>query len=253
MRDACPQKDFLVFFTPRWRTEKYLTMNESNFTNGTYFESTLSMAGPTSLPAVGLALVLVLGGYLAFKTYMELKQENVLKQALYDETGIDGKYEFKMPEDERAAHSQLKAYLLFLKANGKPPTQGAKLEMTMEKAKDILRNKLDDEERKRMKLALVKWMIGTIEVLARVERDRPGAARLYEKKLVSEEYWDGVQECFRETHETIQEINAEAGFLEEGLESQIFTQALQLWRLTKFREQQRSGENSASSTPPPKD
>ena len=228
-------------------------MNETNFTNGSYFESSISMAGPTSLPAIGLALVLVLGGYLAFKTYMEFKQENVLKQALYDETGIDGKYEYKMPEEERIAFNQLKAYVLFLKANGKPPTQGAKLEMTMEKAKEILRSKLDEEERKRIKLALVKWMIATIEVLAKVERDRPGAARLYEKKLVSEEYWDGVQECFRETHETIQEINSEAALIEEGLESQIFTQALQLWRITKFREQQRSGENSASSTPPPKE
>jgi hypothetical protein len=228
-------------------------MNGTDFNNGTSFESSISMAAPTSLPVIGLTLVLILCGYLALRTYNDFRQENVLKQALYDETGIDGNYVYAMPVEEKQSYNQLKAYLLFLRANGKPPHQGAKLELNVEKAKEILRTKLDDDERKKMKLALVKWMIATIEVLAKVERDRPGAARLYEKKLVSEDYWDGVQSCFQETHETIQAINAEAEFLEEGMGSQIFQQALQLWRLTKFREQQRSGESSAASSPTPKD
>ena len=207
------------------------------------------MSAPTSLPAIGLALVLILCSYLVYRTYNEFKQENVLKQALYEETGIVGAYDYKLPEDERISYNQLKAFLLFMKVNGKPPQQGAKLELPVEKAKVILRTKLDEEERKRLRLTLVKWMIAVIEVLAQVERDRPGAARLYEKKLISEEYWEGVQQCFQQTHETIQEINGEAEFFEEGLGSQIFSQALHLWRLTKYREQQRSGESSRASTP----
>jgi len=90
-------------------------------------------------------------------------------------------------------------------------------------------------------------MIGAIEILAKVERDRPGAARLYEKKLISEEYWEGVQECFTETHSTIEEIRAEAEFIETGWGAQIFQQALQLWRVTKIREKQREEETSSSA------
>jgi hypothetical protein len=91
-------------------------------------------------------------------------------------------------------------------------------------------------------------MIAVIEVLARVERDRPGAARLYEKKLVSEEYWEGVQNCFAETHAAIEEISAEAEFIEQGWGAQIFQQALQLWRVTKIRERQREEEAAAASS-----
>ncbi len=137
---------------------------------------------------------------------------------------------------------------MYLKANGKAPQTGAKLEISMDKAKDILRNKLDEDEKKKLRTSLVRWMIGVIEVLARVERDRPGAARLYEKKLVSEEYWEGVQTCFAETHAAIEEISAEAEFIEQGWGAQIFQQALQLWRVTKIRERQREEEAAASSS-----
>lgn len=143
----------------------------------------------------------------------------------------------------------MKAFLMFLKAHGKPPTSGAKLELQVDNARDILRKQLDDDERKKLKTALVRWMIGAIEVLAQVERDRPGAARLYDKKLVSDEYWDGVQTCFEEVHEMIKDINSEAEFMEEGWGAQIFPQALQLWRVTKIRERQRSEENSGAQTP----
>lgn len=229
-------------------------MNATNSTGEPFPESQLSMASPTSLPMIGLTVVIAILVYLAVKTYNEFKQDNKLKDALYEETGIDGKYDYQMPVDEKTAYDRIKSYVLFLKENGKPPPQqGGKLIIPIEKARDIMRTKLDDEERKKIRMALVKWMIATINVLARVERDRPGAARLYEKKLVSEEYWEGVQSCFRETHETIQAINEEAEFLEEGLGSQLFQQALQLWRITKMREQQRSGESSTAETPPPKD
>jgi len=136
---------------------------------------------------------------------------------------------------------------MYLKANGKAPQSGAKLEISLEKAKDILRTKLDDDEKKKIRTALVRWMIAVIEVLARVERDRPGAARLYEKKLVSEEYWEGVQSCFADTHGAIEEIGAEAEFIEQGWGAQIFQQALQLWRVTKIRERQREEEEEAKS------
>ena len=150
----------------------------------------------------------------------------------------------------------MKAFILFLKANGKPPQPGAKLELDVSKAKEILRSQLQHDEKKKLRTALIRWMISVIDVLAQVERDRPGAARLYEKKLVSDEYWDGVQSCFQETHEVIQEINAEAEFMDEGWGAQIFQQALQLWRVTKMREKQKSGEEAdgdqpGNSSPPP--
>ena len=139
----------------------------------------------------------------------------------------------------------MKAFLIFFKANGKAPQPGAKLEMNVDKAKELLRTQLNEDERKKLRTGLMRWLIATIDVLAMVERDRPGAARLYEKHLVSEEYWEGVQSCFSETHETIQEINAEAEFMEEGWGAQIFQQALQIWRVTKVRERQKADEDAA--------
>lgn len=134
---------------------------------------------------------------------------------------------------------------MYLKKHGVPPQSGARLEITMEEAKSIVRTKMDDEDRKKMKMALVKWMIGTIEVLAQVEKDRPGAAKLFDKNLVSEEYWDGVQQCFSDVHETIQEISAEAEFIEDGWGPQVFQQGLQLWRITKIRETSRTPDNES--------
>ncbi len=113
----------------------------------------------------------------------------------------------------------------------------------MDEAKSIVRTKMDEDDRKKMKMALVKWMIATIEILAQVEKDRPGAAKLFDKNLVSEEYWDGVQQCFSDVHENIQEISAEAEFVEDGWGAQVFQQALQLWRITKIRETSRTPEN----------
>jgi hypothetical protein len=226
----------------------------------------LEYVSQTELPVIGFTLVLILCIYLAFRAYREFTTENKLKSAMYAETGITSSYEYTLPEDEKVCFghttsslifqtkfNQTKAYLVYLKANGSAPESGAKLEISLDRARDILRSQLGDEEKKKIRTALVRWMIGTIEVLAKVERDRPGAARLYEKKLVSEEYWQGVQECFAETHSTIEEIRAEAEFIEPGWGGQIFQQALQLWRVTKIREKQREEEASASAgsgTPP---
>lgn len=131
---------------------------------------------------------------------------------------------------------------MYLKKHGSPPQVGARLEIKMDEAKNIVRTKLDDEEKKKLKMSLVKWMIGAIDVLAQVEKDRPGAAKLYDKNLVSDEYWDGVQQCFGDVHEMIQEIAGEADFIEDNWGQQVFQQALQLWRITKMRDSAKTPE-----------
>lgn len=136
---------------------------------------------------------------------------------------------------------------MYLKKHGKPPQTGARLELKMDEAKALLRTKLDEEERKKLKMSLIKWMIGAIEVLAQVEKDRPGAAKLYDKNLVSEEYWDGVQQCFSDVHDTIKEISNEAEFVEDGWGPQVFQQGLQLWRITKMRETSRTPDSDSNT------
>lgn len=120
--------------------------------------------------------------------------------------------------------------------------QGAQIDITPERAFKIIREALADDERKKLKTALMHWLIAVIDVLAQVEKDRPGAARLAEKRLVSDEYWEGVQEAFGGIHEAIEEINKEADELEEGWSQAIFPQALQFWRLQKFRESQNESD-----------
>jgi len=66
-----------------------------------FAEPELSATDSSSLPAIGLSVVVILCVYLAFKAFKEFQQESSLKQSLYDETGINGSYEYKLPADEK--------------------------------------------------------------------------------------------------------------------------------------------------------
>jgi hypothetical protein len=59
------------------------------------------MHSPTNLPIVGFTLVLMLCVYVAFRAYKEFTAESNLKSAMYDETGIDGSYNYKLPTGEK--------------------------------------------------------------------------------------------------------------------------------------------------------
>ena len=107
---------------------------------------------------------------------------------------------------------------------------------------EILRTKIADQDRKKLKTLLVRYMMAVIEILARVEKDRPGAAKLYERKLVSDQYWSELNEAMKMVNGLLEKIMAEAEFIEEGWGSKIFPQAIQFWRLEKMREARNEGD-----------
>ena len=49
------------------------------------------------MPAIALSVVVVLSIYLAMNAFREMSAESKLKKAMYDETGIDGSYQHKVP------------------------------------------------------------------------------------------------------------------------------------------------------------
>lgn len=53
----------------------------------------------TSLPAIGLSIVVILCVYVAMRAYKEFTSDTQMKAAMYDETGINGKYEYTLPDD----------------------------------------------------------------------------------------------------------------------------------------------------------
>ncbi len=55
----------------------------------------------TSLPAIGLSLVVILCIYVAMRAYKEFTSDSNMKTAMYDQTGISGKYEYKLPTGEQ--------------------------------------------------------------------------------------------------------------------------------------------------------
>lgn len=60
----------------------------------------------TSLPAIGLALVVIVCLYVAMRAYKEFTADTRMKSVMYEETGISGKYEYKLPDDEKVCSNE---------------------------------------------------------------------------------------------------------------------------------------------------
>merc|ERR1712060_532540 len=82
-------------------------------------------------------------------------------------------------------------------------------------------------EKQILKNALMKKLIGCIDPLDQVNRDKPGNWKLWRGKLVSERYWNSLVDAEKLVHEEIEACIAEAEELEPGSRGHIFPQALQ--------------------------
>lgn len=93
--------------------------------------------------------------------------------------------------------------------------------------------KLPQEERRAICQSLMNRLVKTIERLDKVQTEKPGSWKLWQKKLISEQYWASLVEAEKIVGEEIDVCMAEADELEPGWREHIFPQAVQLWRMEK--------------------
>ena len=72
--------------------------------NETSIDPPVLISATTNLPAIGLSLVVILCGYVAMLAYKEATAVNKLRDSLYEETGIDGKYDYRIPVEEKVCY-----------------------------------------------------------------------------------------------------------------------------------------------------
>merc|ERR1711920_857765 len=93
--------------------------------------------------------------------------------------------------------------------------------------------RIPPEEKQHLKQALMKRLVGCIDPLDQVQRDKPGNWKLWRGKLVSERYWTSLVDAEKMVSEEIDACIAEADELQPGWRQVIFQQAVQIWRQQK--------------------
>ncbi|KAF4747897.1 hypothetical protein FOZ62_006692, partial [Perkinsus olseni] len=89
---------------------------------------------------------------------------------------------------------------------------------------------------RKLKALLLKRCIGCVHVLAQLQRDKPGAARMMDKKLVADKYWEGVLQAERDFNAEMDDVVKESEMTEEGFGRSVWPQGLQFYRLEQHKE-----------------
>ena len=72
------------------------------------------VAVSSHLPAMVLSVVVIICVYLALNAFREARTETKLKEAMYEETGVDGVYHYKLPDEEKVCCHILLCFLCVL-------------------------------------------------------------------------------------------------------------------------------------------
>lgn len=59
----------------------------------------------TNLPAIGLSIAVILCVYLAFVAYREFMADSKMSSVMYEETGVEGRYVYNLPEEEKVCRA----------------------------------------------------------------------------------------------------------------------------------------------------
>lgn len=194
--------------------------------------------------AVGLAL-----GALAYVAWRGSKQSDFFTEVVktsYDiqlpEADIDMYYELKDKLFEALQLQRKKRALAAGNADAVTPSDD---DGSAEPQNDLWVRDLQEEERNMLKGALVRRLVGDIELLSQIQRDKPGNWKLWRGKLVSEQYWSSLCDAERLVGEEVDACLAEADILEPGLREHIFGIAVQHWRASKAQEAEKKARKKA--------
>lgn len=110
---------------------------------------------------------------------------------------------------------------------------------------DLWVRELPEQELLQLKQLLVRRLVGDIDRLDQVQRDKPGNWKLWRGKLVSEQYWGSLCDAERLVSEEIDACLEEAEELEAGWREVVFQQAIQCWRMGKVRDMEKKVQKKA--------
>merc|ERR1712087_236018 len=177
---------------------------------------------------VAVAVALAAIGYMAWRGS---KASDFFAEAVHST------YQLSLPFADIDAYEDLKekmrkAYAPEVPADApRPSGEGHQFELSWVQ-------RIPPEEKQHLKQALMKRLVGCIDPLDQVQRDKPGNWKLWRGKLVSERYWNSLVESEKIVSEEIDACIAEANELEPGWRDHVFQHAVQIWR----RQKQELGE-----------
>lgn len=203
------------------------------------------MALPPALVG-GLFLVAVVSAlaYMAYMVWSTSKPSDFFSEAVTDT------YPLEMAEEEIETYYMMKDKLQEQYA----PEHFARAQAG-EDAEPVITEGMDPKEAAMMTMpwtvrvpadqrgglqrALLFRLVACIDKLDQVQKDKPGHWKLWQSKLVSEQYWDSLVEAEKMVSNEIESCIVEAEELQPGWKEHIFMQAVQHWRQTKQKEEEK--------------
>lgn len=187
---------------------------------------------PPILAAIGFFLAIA--GALASMAYVAWRGSQPTE--FFAET-VSDVYDLQLPEEDIDAYYDLKdkvhqQHAPEEDANNSCEADGPSMVHTWVQKAPI-------EERQQLQKALMKRLIGGIDRLDQVQRDKHGNWKLWRSKLVSERYWGSLCEAEKMVTDEIDSCLAEANELQPGWREHIFPEALQFWRAQKQMDMQK--------------
>merc|ERR1740121_3109245 len=159
---------------------------------------------------------------------------------------VNGIYDLELSEPDIEEYCRLKETLLEKYAPEHAATIAEHAELG-ETAKPMERwtPKVPEEERTSLNKALMRRLVSCIGKLDQVQRDKPGNWKLWQSKLVSEQFWSSLLDAERMVSQEIDACILEAEELEPGWREHIFHQGVQCYRMHKQQEHQKQVETKA--------
>jgi len=186
-----------------------------------------------ALPAVLIGAVFLLAVAGALGTIVYLTWKGNKPSSFFEET-VKEYYECELSEADIDAFYELKDKL---QAEYAPGYQ-EQAEKAQEEGTSIDRwtSKVPKEDRGALQKALMRRLVSCISKLDQVQKDRPGNWKLWQSKLISEAFWESLQDAEKTVSQEIDSCISEADELEQGWKEHIFQQGVQVYRVQKQQE-----------------
>lgn len=194
-----------------------------------------AMMPPVLVVVAFLVAVLVVGVMMAYLTWRGSKPSDFFQEAVRD------RYDLTLPEDEIAAYFELKDRT---QAKYAPETMQVDEEAEAD-TEDGWISKVPGEEQSELKRALMRRLVGCIDKLDQVQKDKPGHWKLWRAKLVSERFWSSLCEAEQLVSQEVDSCIAEAAELQSEWKDHIFPQAVQCWRMQKQHNMEKKAAKKA--------
>jgi len=187
------------------------------------------MAFPAVL--IGAVFLVAVAGVLGTIVYLTWKGN---KPSSFFEETVKEYYDCELNEADIDAYYDLKDKLQSQYA----PDYPEQAEKAKEEGTTIDRwtSKVPKEDRAALQKALMRRLVSCIGKLDQVQKDRPGNWKLWQSKLISEGFWQSLQDAEKTVSQEIDSCIAEADELEHGWKEHIFQQGVQVYRVQMQQE-----------------